>query len=149
MARKQVLPHSEAVHVSLGIQLLNYDEAEPLSNHSWAGAEEILETVDLSGHPNSESTMRHLLERGWDSESVTGLLLGVWMRRSATAGEIASDLLSLSPGQRRSLTALYSASRDGNVVQYSITPDGTLLKHVHSKKAVASPDIKLFAPAET
>lgn len=149
MARKQPLPQSEAVHVSLGVQLLNYDEAEPLSNHTWAGAEEILESVDLSRHPNSESTMRHLLERGWDSESVTGLLLGVWMKRSATAGEIAADLLSLSASQRRSLTALYSASSDGNVVQYSITPDGTLLRHVYSRKAVASPDVKLFAAADS
>ena len=145
MAKTQTVPQSEAVHVSLGVQLLNYDEAEPLSNQTWAGAEEILEHVDLSGHPNSESTLRHLLERGWDSESVTGLLLGVWMKKAGSAGEVAEDLLSLSLAQRRSLTALYAASRDGNVVQYSIAPDGTLLKHMYGRKAVAPPDIKLFA----
>lgn len=145
MPRKQTLPAAEAVQVSLGIQLLNFDEAEPLSNQAWAGAEEILDTVDLSRHPNSESAIRFLLERGWESDSVTGLLLGVWMKKEATAAEVASDLLALTPPQRRVLTALYAAAADGNVVQYSVTQDGALLKYVYSRKSMAPPDIKLFA----
>ncbi len=145
MPRKQTVPAKEAIEVSLGIQLLNIAEAEPISSHTWAGAEEILETVDLSRHPNSEAAIRFLLDRGWESDSVTGLLLGLWMKKSATAGEIASDLLGLTPAQRRALTALYSASSDGNVVQYSVTTDGVLLRHVYSKKSVAPPEVKLFS----
>ena len=144
MSKKQTLPAAEPVQVSLGIQLLNFDEAEPLSSQTWAGAEEILDNVDLSKHPNSESTIRFLLERGWESDSVTGLLLGVWMKKSATAGEVASDLLELSVPQRRVLTALYAAADDGNVTQYAITQDGSLQKFVYSRKSVAPPDVKLF-----
>lgn len=145
MPKKQSLPSAETVNVSLGVQLLNFDEAEPLSSHTWAGAEEILETVDLSRHPHSESTLRLLLERGWESESVTGLLLGVWMKKSGAAGEIATDLLALNLAQRRSLTALYAASKDGSVVQYSVTPEGSLVRYAYSRKSLAAPDIKLFA----
>lgn len=143
--RKQQLPENEAVEVSLGIQLLNFAEAEPLAGHTWAGAEEILDSVDLSGHPASESVLRCLLDKGWESDSVTGLLLGVWMKKAASAGDIASDLLSLIPAQRRVLTALYAASDDGNVVQYSVTGDGTLVKYVYSRKSAASPEVALFA----
>ncbi len=145
MPKKRVLPAGEDVHVSLGIQLLAFQEAEPLSSHTWAGAEEILQTVDLSAHPNSADALRFLLERGWESDSVTGLLLGVWMKKAATAGEIAADLLQLAPSQRRVLTALYAAADDGNVIQYSVTDDGTLMQHAYSRKSLAAPDIKLFA----
>ena len=40
MPKKQSLPSAEAVHVSLGVQLLNFNEAEPLSSQVWAGADE-------------------------------------------------------------------------------------------------------------
>jgi hypothetical protein len=142
--KKQILPADEAVHVSLGVQLLAFHEAEPLSSHSWAGAEEILQTVDLSAHPNSASTLQFLLECGWESDSVTGLLLGVWMKKAATAGEVAADLLCLSIQQRRALTALYSASNNNTVVQYSVTREGTLMQHVYSRQSLATPDIKLY-----
>ena len=144
MPKKLPLPANEAVHVSLGIQLLAFQEAEPLSNQTWAGAEEILQTVDLSAHPNSADTLQFLLDRGWESDSVTGLLLGVWMKKAATAGEIAANLLELTPPERRALTALYAVSNDNTVIQYSVTHDGTLMQHAYSRKSLAAPDIKLF-----
>ncbi len=144
MPKKVLLPANEAVHVSLGVQLLAFHEAEPLSNQTWAGAEEILQNVDLSTHPNSAHVLRFLLDRNWESDSVTGLLLGVWMKKAATAGEIAADLLQLTPQQRRALTALYAASDDSSVVQYSVTHDGTLIRHSYSRKSLAVPDIKLY-----
>lgn len=144
MPKKQQLPGNETVEVSLGVQLLNFAEAEPLAGHTWAGAEEILDSVDLSKHPASEGVLKELLDRGWESDSVTGLLLGVWMKKSATASDIASDLLSLTPAQRRVLTALYAASDDSNVVQYSVTGDGTLVKYVYSRKSAATPEVALF-----
>lgn len=144
MPKKLLLPASEAVHVSLGVQLLAFQEAEPLSSHTWAGAEEILEHVDLSGHPSSADALKLLLARGWESDSVTGLLLGVWMKKAATAGQIAADLLELTPSQRRALTALYAASNESTVIQYSVTRDGTLMQHAYCRRSLAVPDIKLF-----
>ena len=144
MSKKVLIPANEAVHVSLGVQLLAFQEAEPLSNQTWAGAEEILQNVDLSAHPNSADVLRFLLDHEWESDSVTGLLLGVWMKKAATAGEIAADLLQLTPPQRRALTALYAASDDSSVVQYSVTHDGTLMRHSYSRKSLAAPDIKLY-----
>lgn len=145
MPKKQLLPTDETVHVSLGIQLLDFDEAETMSNKTWAGAEEVLATVDFSRHPSSEATLRLLLDRGWEADSVTGLLLGIWMRKKGPAGEIASDLLALQPAHRRVLTALYAAGESRTVVQYSITRDGTLMQHSYSRKALGSAEIKLFA----
>ena len=144
MPKKLLVPAGEPVHVSLGVQLLAFHEAEPLSNQTWAGAEEILQNVDLSAHPNSAGVLQFLLDRGWESDSVTGLLLGVWMKKAATAGEIAADLLQLTPPQRRALTALYAASNDSTVVQYSVTHDGTLMRHVYSRRSLAAPDVKLY-----
>ncbi|MGE5617874.1 MAG: hypothetical protein ACM3US_01305 [Sphingomonadaceae bacterium] len=145
MPKKLLLPADQVVQVSLGIQLLDFDEAERVSNQTWAGAEEVLSTVDLSRHPSSAAALRFLLDRGWEADSVTGLLLGIWMRKTGTAGEIASDLLSLEPGHRRVLTALYAAGDSRTVIQYSITRDGTLLQHSYNRKALGSAEIKLFA----
>lgn len=144
MPKKRALPHGETVSVSLGIQLLDFDEAEEMANHTWAGAEEVLESVDLSSHPSSAAALRFLLERGWESDSVTGLLLGIWMRKTATAAEIASDLLALDLKHRRAITALYAAGDARTVVQYSLTRDGTLMQHTYSRKAMGTADIKLF-----
>lgn len=144
MPKKKLLPHDQPVAVSLGIQLLDFDEAEGMSNQSWAGAEEVLESVDLSRHQSSAETLRFLLERGWESDSVTGLLLGIWMRKRGPAGEIAQDLLALDRAHRRVLTALYAAGESRNVVQYSVTRDGTLMEHSYSRKALGSAEIPLF-----
>lgn len=144
MPKKRVLPEGELVQVSLGIQLLDFQEAEAMANQTWAGAHEVLETVDLSRHPSSVATLRFLMERGWDSDSVTGLLLGIWMRKTATAGEIATDLLALDRSHRRALTALYAAGDSRTVIQYSITRDGSLMQHSYSRRALGSADIKLF-----
>ncbi len=145
MPKKQLLPTNETVHVSLGIQLLDFDEAESMSNKTWAGAEEVLATVDFSRHPSSAATLRLLLDRGWEADSVTGLLLGIWMRKKGAAGEIAGDLLSLEPAYRRVLTALYAAGESRTVIQYSVTRDGTLMQHSYSRRALGSAEIKLFA----
>lgn len=144
MPKKQVLPESETVQVSLGIQLLDFTEAEGMANQTWAGAEEVLENVDLSRHPSSAAVLRCLLDRGWESDSVTGLLLGIWMRKTGTAQEIAGDLLALDRGHRRVLTALYAAGNSRTVVQYSITRDGSLMQHSYSRKALGSAEIQLF-----
>ncbi len=144
MPKKQVLPADEAVQVSLGIQLLDFDEAETMANQTWAGAEEVLESVDFSRHPSSAAALRFLLDRGWEADSVTGLLLGIWMRKAGQAGEIASDLLALEPSHRRVLTALYAAGESRTVIQYSITREGTLMQHSYSRKALGSAEIKLF-----
>jgi len=142
--KKRVLPAEEVVQVSLGVQLLDFAAAESMSNQTWAGAEEVLETVDLSRHPASAATLRFLLERGWESDSITGLLLGIWMKKTARAGEIAADLLALERPHRRVLTALYAAGNGRTVIQYSVTRDCTLLEHSFSRKALAGPEIKLF-----
>jgi hypothetical protein len=143
--KKQLLPQDETVNVSLGIQLLDFDEAESMSNQTWAGAEEVLESVDLTRHPSSAETLRILLERGWESDSVTGLLLGIWMRKKGLAGEIAQDLLALDRAHRRVLTALYAAGESRTVIQYSVTRDGTLMQHSYSRKALGSAEIPLFS----
>lgn len=144
MPKKRILPESEICTVSLGVQLLDFHEAEALANQTWAGAEEVLSTVDLSRHSASASTLRSLMDRGWESDSVTGLLLGIWMRKTGPAAEIAKDLLALEPAQRRVLTALYSAGDSHTVIQYSVTRDGTLTQHSYSRKALGTADIKLF-----
>jgi len=145
MPKKRDVPHDEIVSASLGIQLLDFQEAEGLANHSWAGAEEILETVDLTRHPSNTLVLRTLLERGWESDSVTGLLLGLWMKKTAPAGEIAADLLALEQAHRRVLTALYAAGDDRTVVQFSVTPDGTLLQHSFNRKTLGVAQIPLFS----
>jgi hypothetical protein len=142
--KKRILPESEICTVSLGVQLLDFNEAENLANQTWAGAEEVLSTVDLSRHSASAATLRTLMSKGWESDSVTGLLLGIWMRKTGPAGEIAKDLLSLEPAQRRVLTALYSSGDSRTVIQYSITRDGSLMQHSYSRKSLGSADIKLF-----
>lgn len=144
MPKKQLVPEGETVNVSLGIQLLDFNEAEAMSNQTWAGAEEVLESVDLSRHPASVQTLRLLLERGWESDSVTGLLLGIWMRKKGPAREIAQDLLALDRAHRRVLTALYAAGESRSVIQYSVTRDGTLMQHSYSRKALGSAEITLF-----
>lgn len=144
MPKKQLLPEGETVSVSLGIQLLDFDEAEGMANQTWAGAEEVLENVDFTRHPSSAETLRVLMERGWESDSVTGLLLGIWMRKTGPAGEIAKDLLALDRSQRRVLTALYAAGESRSVIQYSITRDGGLMQHSYSRKALGSAEIVLF-----
>lgn len=145
MPKKRVLPTGEIVNVTLGIQLLSFEAAESLANHTWAGAEEVLESVDLSRHPSSAATLRFLLERGWESDSITGLLLGIWMKKAGTAADIAGDLLALDQGFRRVLTALYASGEGRNVVQYSVTRGGTLMEHSYSRKALGAAGIKLFA----
>ena len=145
MPKKRDLQPEETVQVSLGIQLLGFAEAQDMADKTWAGAEEILETVDFSRHPTNAETLRDLLDRGWESDSVTGLLLGIWMRKTATAAEIAGDLLSLEPGKRRTLTALYAAGDGQSVTQYSVTSMGNLVQYSYSRKSLASPDIKLFS----
>lgn len=142
--KKSLLPADETVHVTLGIQLLDFHEAEAMANQTWAGAEEVLETVDFSRHPSSAAALRFLLDRGWDADSVTGLLLGIWMRKNATAGEIAADLLALDNSSRRVLTALYAAGTSNSVIQYAVTRDGTLMQHSFSRKGLGSAEIKLF-----
>ncbi len=142
--KKQLLPEGETVTVSLGIQLLDFNEAESMADQSWAGAEEVLESVDFSRHPASAATLRFLLERGWESDSVTGLLLGIWMRKKAPAGEIAKDLLALDQPHRRVLTALYAAGDTRTVIQYSVAREGTLMQHSYSRKALGSTGVPLF-----
>ncbi len=144
MPKKQLLSEGETVQVSLGIQLLDFDEALTMSNQTWAGAEEVLESVDFSRHPSSAETLRLLLDQGWESDSVTGLLLGIWMRKTAPAGEIARDLLALGHSHRRVLTALYSAGESRAVIQYSVTRNGTLMQHSYSRKALGTAEISLF-----
>ena len=144
MPKKRVVPGDEILQVSLGVQLLDFSEAEPLVNQTWAGAEEVLETVDLSRHPASAAALRVLLDRGWEADSVTGLLLGIWMRKTAPAAEIAGDLLALDRPLRRVLTALYAQGDTRSVVQYSLTRDGNLMQHTYSRKAMGTADIKLF-----
>ncbi|HEX2923428.1 MAG TPA: hypothetical protein VHS28_05305 [Chloroflexota bacterium] len=144
MSKKSLVPADETVHVTLGIQLLEFHEAESMANQTWAGAEEVLETVDLSKHPSSETALRSLMERGWEADSVTGLLLGIWMRKRATAGEIASDLLALDVHSRRVLTALYAAGTSNAVIQYAVTREGTLMQHSFSRKGLGSAEIRLF-----
>lgn len=146
MPKQRIIPASEPVQVSLGVRLLDFDEADPMSDQTWAGAEEVLSTVDLSKHPSAAETLRFLLERGWESQSVTGLLLAMWMTKSAPAGDVAADLLALEPKQRRVLTALYASTDGSEVVQYSVSSDGTLLQHTYSHKSLAVPDIRLYAP---
>jgi hypothetical protein len=141
--KTRVLPSDETVRVSLGIQLLNFDSAEGLSDHTWAGAEEVLEEVELP--PSSAAALRYLLECGWDSESATGLLLGMWLRKTAPAAEIVRDLLGLDSGHRRVLTALYAAGNGKGITQYSITRDGALAEHSYSRRSLGGLDIKLFA----
>lgn len=143
MPKTRVLPVDETIQVSLGIQLLNFDSAEGLSDHTWAGAEEVLAEVDLP--PSSAAALRHLLECGWDSESATGLLLGMWLRKTAPAGEIASDLLGLDSAHRRVLTALYASGDGKGITQYSITREGILAEHIYSRRSLGGLDIKLFA----
>jgi len=142
--KKRMLPDSELCTVTLGIQLLDFHEAEALANQTWAGAEEVLDMVDLSRHSASSSALRQLMNCGWESDSVTGLLLGIWMRKTGSASEIAADLLALEPSQRRVLTALYSAGDSKTVIQYSVTRDGTLMQHSYSRKALGTADIRLF-----
>ena len=144
MPKKRLLPPDETCSVSLGVQLLEFHEAEALANQTWAGAEEVLEAVDLSRHSASATALRMLMDRGWESDSVTGLLLGIWMRKTGSAREIAGDLLALEPAQRRVLTALYSAGDSRTVIQYSVSRDGTLMQHSYSRKALGTADIKLF-----
>lgn len=142
MPKMRVIPPDETLRVSLGVQLLNFDSAGGLSDHTWAGAEEVLENVDLP--PSSAAALRYLLDKGWESESATGLLLGMWMKKSGTANEIARDLLGLESTHRRVLTALYAAGHDKSITQYSVSRDGGLIEHTYSRKALGSPDIKLF-----
>jgi hypothetical protein len=142
--KKSLVPAEETVHVTLGIQLLDFHEAEGMANQTWAGAEEVLETVDFSKHPSSEAALRFLMDRGWEADSVTGLLLGIWMRKNASAGEIAADLLALDIHSRRVLTALYAAGTSNAVVQYAVTRDGTLMQHSFSRKGLGSAEIQLF-----
>ena len=144
MRKKEKLPPGQVVQASVAIQLLDIDEAEVLANHTWAGAEEILESVNLSRHPHSAAVMRSLLDRGWEADSVTGLLLGIWMRKKGTASEIAADLLALDPAHRRTLTAMYGAESHREVVQYEVSDEGTLVQHSYAKRATYSPEVQLF-----
>ncbi len=146
MPRKRLLGSDEVVQASLGVQLLDFNDAEALANQTWAGVEEILESPDLPLHPSKAMVLRLLMDRGWESDSITGLLLGIWMKKTASAAEIADDLLALEASHRRVLTALYAVGDDHNVVQFSITRDGGLMQHTYSRKALAAAEIPLFTP---
>lgn len=144
MPKKEKLSPGQTVQASVAIQLLDIDEAEEFAAHTWAGAEEILESVDLSRHPHSAAVMRNLLDRGWEADSVTGLLLGIWMRKKGTASEIAVDLLALDPAHRQTLTAMYGAESHREVIQYEVSDDGTLVQHSYPKRATFPPEVQLF-----
>ncbi len=144
MPRKRLLDPEEVVRASLGVQLLDFTDAEALANQTWAGVEEILESPELPLHPSKTAVLRLLLDRGWESDSITGLLLGIWLKKTARAAEIAGDLLALEQAHRRVLTALYAVGDDRTVVQFSVTRDGGLVQHTYSRKALAVAEIPIF-----